>query len=201
MIRVTRHKEKLARHPGAWLRMIFLSDLRADGSRSKTRYERLAIETQALDPDVLFFVGGFVRDRAAAVQDLKPLARVTAHLGRYFILGDHDFFDNPPAIRQVLRGWGIADLTNSHVALRKEGHVLQLSGLDDHAYGRPLVPPLCASKEIPHVTVAHEADARKDFEEKDTDLLVTGRGRRSEKNIRHLVTRGGDEIVVIEIGI
>jgi predicted MPP superfamily phosphohydrolase len=173
-LKVTRYREKLVHHPGAWIRLVFLSDFHAGAFRPKSWYERIATEAQALDPDVLFLVGDFVDSTVDGLQDLKTLADVRAHLGRYFILGNHDYLDRPHEVRKELKRWGIADLTNSQVTLKKEGHVLQLSALDDHLYGVSSIPPLRASKELPHVTIVHGPDAIVDFSHGDTDLMVAG---------------------------
>lgn len=171
---VKHYREKLVEEPRTWIRVVLMSDFHAGVSRSQAWYERLAIETQALDPDVLLLGGDYVDEDATRIHDLKALSGVTAHLGRYFILGNHDFLDDPAAVRETLRAWGLVDLTNAHMTLRKDGCEMQLSALDDHWYGRPLVPPLRASDKLPHITLAHEPDAVLDFEKHDTDLLLAG---------------------------
>ncbi|MBI4138542.1 metallophosphoesterase [Candidatus Uhrbacteria bacterium] len=173
-LRIVRYREPLVKHPGTWVRFVFLSDFHAGGFRNREWYERLSVEAQALDPDVLVLGGDFVVDAADAVRDIEPLTRVTAHHGRYFFLGNHDFLDDPRRIRRTLREWGIADLTNAHVSIRKDGHELQITGLDDHYYGRPIVPPFRPSVTLPHVTIAHEPDGIRDLEAGQTDLYLAG---------------------------
>jgi predicted MPP superfamily phosphohydrolase len=171
---VKRFREKLVAEPKAWIRVVLMSDFHAGVSRAPAWYERLAIEAQALDPDVLLLGGDYVNGDATRIHDLKAMSGVTARLGRYFVLGNHDFLDDPGAVRETLRAWGLVDLTNAHTTLRKDGRELQLSALDDHWHGRPSIPPLRASHQMPHLTLAHEPDAVLDFEENDTDLILAG---------------------------
>lgn len=171
---VRRFREKLVEDPKAWIRVVLMSDFHAGVSRPKLWYDRLVIEAQALDPDVLLLGGDYVNEDATKIHDLKALSGITARLGRYFVLGNHDFLDDPATVRETLRAWGLVDLTNAHATLRKDGRELQLSALDDHWHGRPIMPPLRASRAIPHVTLAHEPDAVMDFEPGDTDLLLAG---------------------------
>ncbi|MEK7655111.1 MAG: metallophosphoesterase [Patescibacteria group bacterium] len=171
---VTRYRERLVHHPGAWIRVVFLSDFHTGGFRDADWYERLAHEAQSLDPDVLFLGGDFCVDSLQHLDHLRPFERVTARLGRYFVLGNHDFLEDPVAIRDTVRSWGFVDLTNSGISLSKEGHYLQLTALDDHLFGSPIVPPFRASAELPHITIAHEPDGVMDMSSKDTDLYIAG---------------------------
>ncbi|MFH2232638.1 MAG: metallophosphoesterase [Patescibacteria group bacterium] len=171
---IRHYKEKLVKDPKSWIRIVFLSDFHAGGFRPKGWYERVAAEAQSLDPDVFILGGDYVEESASAIQEIKAISKVTAHLGKYFVLGNHDFLDRPQFIRETLSNWGLVDLTNAHVTIRKGERDVQLSALDDHWHGRPLIPPLRVSDEIPHITVAHEPDAILDFKTGDTDLILAG---------------------------
>ncbi len=171
---VTRYRERLVHHPGVWARIVFLSDFHTGGFRGADWYERLAHEAQSLDPDILFLCGDFCVDTLRDLDHLRSFERVTARLGRYFVLGNHDFLEDPVAIRDAVRSWGFADLTNSSITLSKEGHIFQLTALDDHLFGAPIVPPFRASAELPHITIAHEPDGVMDMSQSDTDVYLAG---------------------------
>ena len=123
---VSRYRERLVHDPGAWVRVVFISDFHTGGFRDADWYERLAHEAQSLDPDILFLGGDFCVDSLKHLDYLRPFEKVTARLGRYFVLGNHDFLEDPAAIRDAVRSWGFADLTNSSVTLSKEGHFFNL---------------------------------------------------------------------------
>jgi predicted MPP superfamily phosphohydrolase len=171
---VTKYRERLVHHPGAWVRIVFISDFHTGGFRNADWYERMAHEAQSLDPDILFLGGDFCVDSPRYLDHLRSLERVTARLGRYFVLGNHDFFEDPVAIRRAVESWGFSDLTNSSITLSKEGHFFQLTALDDCLFGAPIVPPFRASAELPHITIAHEPDGVMDMSKDDTDLYLAG---------------------------
>jgi predicted MPP superfamily phosphohydrolase len=171
---VKRYREKLVHHPGVSVRLIFLSDLHAGGFKKHDWYERIANEAQALDPDILIMGGDYVADLVDPIHDLEPIGKVVARLGRYFVLGNHDLVDDPSQIRSTFSSWGLTDITNQTLKIRKEGHELQLTGQDDHWYGRPSVPPFERDSKLPHITIAHEPDAILDFKKDDTDLIMSG---------------------------
>jgi len=171
---VRKYRVALAAHPEAWVRIVFMSDMHAGGFRKRSWYGRVALEANSLGADLAIWGGDMVAERAEPVADLKPLASVTAHLGRYFVLGNHDYLDDPTLVRRTVAEWGITDLTNSSIALRKDGRAFEITVIDDCWHGRPIVPPFRSSKDVPHVTIAHEPDAALDFREGDTDLILSG---------------------------
>lgn len=171
---VRRYREPLVPHPRAWIKLIFLSDLHAGGSHDRSWYERLALEVQALEPDLLVLGGDFVVDEAKPVADLVPLAKLTATLGKYFVLGNHDYMEDPATVRRTIAGWGYTDATNTHFPVTKEERTLQLSMLDDPWRGVPDGSVQRPRRDVPHITISHEPDAILDIEEGDTDLMLAG---------------------------
>lgn len=171
---VRTYREPLVPEPKSWVRLVFVSDMHAGPFHGRRRFERVALEVASLGADLLVFGGDFVSYRAEAVRDVSPLGRVRGRLGTYFILGNHDYLDDPASVRRTAAGWGIADLTNGHVSVQKDGRTLQISGMDDCWYGRPTVPPMRVAATTPHVTIAHEPDIALDVKTGDTDLIIAG---------------------------
>ncbi|MFH1077732.1 MAG: metallophosphoesterase [Patescibacteria group bacterium] len=171
---VRTYREPLVPEPKAWVRLVFISDMHAGPFHDRRWFERVGLEVASLGADLLVFGGDFVSYRADAVMDVSPLGRVRGRLGTYFILGNHDYLDDPASVRRTATGWGIADLTNGHASVQKDGRTLQLSGVDDCWYGRPAVPPMRVAATTPHVTIAHEPDIALDVKAGDTDLIIAG---------------------------
>lgn len=170
---VVRYREALHRHPSAWIRIAFLSDLHAGGGYAPDWWERVALETQALAPDLIVLGGDFVVESADAVDDLAPLSRLHAPLGRFFVLGNHDYLDRPQDVRAAARRFGYEDLTHRTVRLKHEGREVDIRGLDDHWYGtiKPFSRP---SPAVPFVLISHEPDALMDLRAGDADLVLSG---------------------------
>lgn len=88
--------------------------------------------------DVLLLGGDFVGLRSEYAEELASrLATVPAPLGRYAVLGNHDYWAGGAAVEQHLRAAGIEVLTNRNVRLGHPFANVNICGLDDHTSGEP----------------------------------------------------------------
>lgn len=172
-LKVRRYTESLVPSPAVRLRVAFLSDLHAGSFRSSEWFVRVVRETQALQPDLILLGGDYVIDRADPIVDLRCLSALSAPLGRYFVLGNHDLMDRPQVIREALSSYGFEDLTNRSVQICRQDRKLEVQGLDGHWFGHPRRFKRTLN-ELPHLTLAHEPDALLDLSEGDTDLVLAG---------------------------
>jgi predicted MPP superfamily phosphohydrolase len=170
---VRRYREPLVTRPTTWIRIAFLSDFHAGAGIPREWWERVTIETNALAPDIVLLGGDYVVDHAESMKELEPLRDLKAPQGVFFVLGNHDHLDHPQEIRSWLVGAGFADLTNRSITIHREGHSLDVQGLDDHWYGAP-VRVIRSAPGTAHVLLAHEPDIMLDLEEGMTDLVFTG---------------------------
>jgi len=173
ILRVTRYRESLVPESRVWLRIAFLSDLHAGGFRTYEWYKRIVRETQALRPDIVVGGGDFVADLVEHVSDLSSLRDLTASLGKVFVLGNHDYIDRPQSVRSALASYGFADLTNGSIVFERDGAKLEVTGVDDHWRGDPVIAKRTA-RDVPRLVVAHEPDVCMDLKEGEADLVVTG---------------------------
>lgn len=100
------------------------------------RLLRKAVEaTNAAKPAVIVLTGDFVTEN---VKDIAPCAEILAPLhaplGVYFILGNHDYTTDAPAVEKALEGVGFHSLINRNVCLEQG---LWIVGLDDDRCGTP----------------------------------------------------------------
>jgi hypothetical protein len=172
-VTVARYREKLRPDVKVWVKIAFLSDFHAGSFHGPEHYEKIVREVQALHPHLVLLGGDYVVDRAEPIVDLECLKKLEAPLGKFFVLGNHDFLDRPQDIREAITGWGYADLTNESLKVTLEGRSLEIGGIDDNWFGRPRRLKRLAS-DIPHVTLAHEPDLLLDLKEKETDLVLAG---------------------------
>ncbi|MGF1650746.1 MAG: metallophosphoesterase [Hyphomicrobiaceae bacterium] len=137
-----------ARWPrGLRLRIAVLADLHAGGPwMTGDRIAAIVAQTNDLAPDIVVLLGDYV----ATHRFLKPqvphhvwagaLSRLDAPLGRYAVLGNHDWWDSravqaamrgPTPAGEALRGAGIPVLENDALRLTWNGHPFWLLGLGD----------------------------------------------------------------------
>jgi len=97
--------------------------------------ERMAAVTQmvnGVDPDLVVFTGDQM-DRRESDAELfeEGFAGITAPLGVFGILGNHDHFIDPELSERALVRTGITPLVNRGVELDRSGARLALIGLED----------------------------------------------------------------------
>ena len=149
---VTRVETTLRDLPAAFdgLRVAFLSDTHHGPFVPLAYLEDVVDLTNAQRPDLVLLGGDYVQRRRAAFVHLGRdhrryiapgigvFADLCAPLGRFAVLGNHDYRTDPVRTRRALRDAGFTDLTNAGVWLERPGGArLRVAGVDDCRTGRP----------------------------------------------------------------
>jgi predicted MPP superfamily phosphohydrolase len=139
-----------------------LSDLHL-GPVIQPEHIHAAVErTLALKPDLIALTGDYVSDlrNGEAGQVTDALSRLQAPHGVFGVLGNHDWWTDAATVADAVTRAGVILLRNQHLAVRRGGEALYLTGVDDfwegHAdLGRALagIPDGAAI-----VLLAHEPD-------------------------------------------
>ncbi len=149
------------------LRVAQISDIHMGGWMNRERFQQIADRILAEKPDILLMTGDFLLGyefTEAAWQYLKDLADVLLPLAKsipsYAVLGNHDHWMNPEAVRQMLISSGVTDLTNTVFTLTREGESLHLCGVDDIWKGDVRLSDVIAqlSDHSAAILLAHEPD-------------------------------------------
>jgi predicted MPP superfamily phosphohydrolase len=114
------------------LRLAQITDLHAGplvGPGTLRRWRQL---TEREQPELLLITGDLVDSRP---EELEPLLEAfrgfLPPLGRFAVLGNHDFFDDPRPIWRDLEREGIRCLENAAALISRNGSTLALMGLQD----------------------------------------------------------------------
>jgi len=135
---------KLKRLPPMFsgFRIAQISDIHMGGWMNYARFQHVADLVMAQKPDVLLITGDFLkghRFNEASKQGIKDLIRVlrplAASIPSFAVLGNHDYWTDPKAIREMLSLCKITDLTNTVFTMKREGGNLHLCGVDDIRHG------------------------------------------------------------------
>jgi predicted MPP superfamily phosphohydrolase len=135
---------KLARLPRAFsgFRAVQISDIHMGGWMNLSRFQSVADLIAAQKPDVLLITGDFLyghRFIESSKKGLNDLAEVlsplAASIPSFAVLGNHDYWTNQEAVREMLCRSGVKDLTNTVFVLKRAGENLRLCGLDDIHHG------------------------------------------------------------------
>lgn len=186
---VTRYRLQPPNWPeGQRLRLAVISDLHVGGPHMPVaRVRQIVEQTNALKPDLTLLVGDFVASRTRRSSDPAPaewaaeLARLEAPAGCFAVLGNHDWWQDERAQRELrgptqsmvaLEAVGISVLENRAVRLETSAGPLWIAGLGDQEafvlrrrprglrYGLDDLPATLAMirDDAPVILMAHEPD-------------------------------------------
>jgi predicted MPP superfamily phosphohydrolase len=96
------------------------------------RMARLRDLAVSLEPDLIVFTGDQM-DRRPSDADLfaRGFAGITAPMGVFGILGNHDHFFDPAISERALKAAGIEPLINNGVVFERDGASLAVVGVED----------------------------------------------------------------------
>jgi predicted MPP superfamily phosphohydrolase len=157
------------------LRLVFLSDFHAGLKKQCSFYQQIADHVRSLEPGLVILGGDFVDECEKDLEVLRPILELQPSLGMWFILGNHDFFDDPKKLVAALEKRGARDLTNQARAFKlTEADSLEVIGLDDSWYGSPDLRLLEKPKKGLRIIATHEPDLLLDLPENAADLVLLG---------------------------
>lgn len=160
---------KLKRLPRAFsgFRVAQISDLHMGGWLNLKRLQQVADLITTQKPDVLTITGDFLKGRSfttASEQGIRDMIKVFSPLAvsvpTFAVLGNHDYWTNPDAVRAMLRRCGITDLTNAVFTLRRGPEKLCFCGVDDIRHGSVRLNDVIAQLEedAAAILLVHEPD-------------------------------------------
>jgi len=157
------------------LRIAFASDFHAGPSTHPALLLRARDALAAARPDLLLLGGDFVCLDAA---DIQPLARllgsIPAPLGRFAVLGNHDYWSGGERVVAALEDAGVQVLINRTVTLPAPFDRLGIVGLDDPIAGLPDIS--CALRGAPahRLVLMHAPDGLMLLGDTPFDLAFAG---------------------------
>ncbi len=129
---------------GKPLRIAAIADIHAcDPWMPVSRIERIVSRANALEPDIIvllgdYMTGAFPSNPVAPAEWGRALGRLDAPLGVHAVLGNHDWWHDPDAAREVFADNDIPLMENDAVFIRRDdGPSFWLAGLGDQ-WARPL---------------------------------------------------------------
>jgi predicted MPP superfamily phosphohydrolase len=120
------------------LRITQLSDIHMGGWMNGDRFQHIVNMVVAQQPDMLFLTGDFLighnfdQNSEGHLQDLiNILLPLSKSIPTFAVLGNHDYWTNMNAVREMLKASGVIELTNSVFTLSRGHEHLHLCGVDD----------------------------------------------------------------------
>jgi predicted MPP superfamily phosphohydrolase len=126
------------------LKIVQLSDIHSGSFGNKKWVTRGVDKLLKEKPDLILFTGDLVNDRSEEMKDYKDLfSRLTAPLGVFSVLGNHDYGDyvwwdtpelkraNLQHLKQIQQDMGWRLLMNEHAVLERGGEQIALLGIEN----------------------------------------------------------------------
>lgn len=139
-VEVTRPSVLLPNLPSRFnnLRIAFLTDLHHGPYTELPFITSVVRTTLALAPDLIILGGDYCLRHAKYIRPcFEVLKSLSAPLGVYGVLGNHDYSHGLKETQAAMRASGIEELTNRGVWLRRGKERVRLAGVDDLWWGRP----------------------------------------------------------------
>jgi predicted MPP superfamily phosphohydrolase len=156
------------------VRIVFLSDFHTGAEKTRAFYARLFTRVAALKPDLILLGGDYVECLADSIEDLGELHILTPRFGMYFVLGNHDYWDDPRRIQAALTQFGAKELTGVSTVIGTGDEAFVLTGIDDAWLGTPQQHLPLSNVTLPRVLLTHESDILCDLPEASADLVLLG---------------------------
>lgn len=131
------------RLPAAWdgLTILHLSDLHFSGTLTRDYFGELCRIAGESQPDLIIFSGDLLDEMHCLDWLDETLGQLEAPLGRYFILGNHDWNQLSEQIRTALTRLGWMDVSSQTLQLEYAGHSLLIAGTEVPWMGEhPVLP-------------------------------------------------------------
>lgn len=120
------------------LTIAYASDFHAGPTTDPEALSLACAALREIGADIVLLGGDFVNFASRDLEPLLPeLASVPARVGRFAVLGNHDWLADPGYITERLEGIGIEVLTNRNRQLPPPHDGVWVCGLDDHWCGAP----------------------------------------------------------------
>jgi predicted MPP superfamily phosphohydrolase len=159
------------------LRIAQLSDFHL-GPLVRIEHVRRAVRlANSLEPDVIVVTGDFVSvARRYVGPAVGATAELSARLGVFAVLGNHDFWVAPRMIASLLRRAGVVVLRNETAVVFRDGVTLNLAGVDDMwARADDLDQALAGVQPgDPIILLSHNPDLAPDAAPRGVSLLLAG---------------------------
>ena len=149
------------------LRLVLLADLHVGSPRNGIESLRRVVErTNEQSPEVVLIAGDFVIDNVFGGEFVAPediaaeLAELTAPLGTFAVLGNHDRWLSADRVARALASAGITVLENRAVSVASQAGPLWIAGVSDFWTGHPDLEGTLATvdDDAPVLLLTHNPD-------------------------------------------
>jgi predicted MPP superfamily phosphohydrolase len=160
------------------IRIAHITDLHMSGRLSRAYFERVAVEVNALEPDLVAVTGDIVENRQCVGWLPATMGRLRAPAGVYYVLGNHDKHVPKAELIAALTDLGLVHLGGVCHELTVRDTPLLVAGneLPWHKPASDLQnrPPRNAAGLPLRIVLSHSPDQFRWAQKNDVDLMMAG---------------------------
>lgn len=169
----------VSRLPRAFVgtRIVLLTDIHLGPFTSVAYVNAIVARALSLQPDLILLGGDFIHHGAEYIQPVfAALSPLTAPLGVFAVLGNHDHYHGATECSEAMAVAGIRELTNTGVWLTKSGERLRVAGVGDLWEGVQDLPAAlgdCPAGET-SLLLSHNPDFAESIRDRRVGLVFSG---------------------------
>lgn len=158
-------------------RIVFLTDIHHGRFFSRLRVSNVVKLANKLNPHLTILGGDYVDGSPEYIDGcFKELGKLSAPLGVYAVLGNHDHWQGAKETREAMAAQGIHSIDNNAFWIQKNNQRIRIGGVGDH----------CEDVQKPEITtdktqtgdfvllVSHSPDYAMDLKSDKVDLILSG---------------------------
>ncbi|MEX0944219.1 MAG: metallophosphoesterase, partial [Balneolaceae bacterium] len=114
------------------LTIVHVADLHADQYTNDAKMDRYVKKINETNPDLVLFGGDLITSGSEYVDNgADALAKIESTYGTFAVLGDHDYWNDPDFITEVLETKGVTVLDNENFWFDHHGSKIKISGITE----------------------------------------------------------------------
>lgn len=153
------------------LSILHISDWHFHGTISKDYFTAVSHIAAEREVDLICFTGDLIDNMACTAWIADTLGTLTSRHGNYFILGNHDWYQQPSSIRKELEQVGWVDVAQQNQSLEINDCVIELSG--DETPWMGTAPAISSSADF-RILLSHTPDNFFRAQSQGVDLMLSG---------------------------
>ena len=159
------------------MRVVHLSDIHHSPFVDLEHIDRTVELSNSLQPDLIVLTGDFVSHEKEYISPMaRALSELSAPLGVYACLGNHDHWTDPHAVTGELIDNGIRVLINEGERIETDAGSLWMCGVDDYMVGKTDVSAaiLGSEEHEAKLLLAHNPAIVRQAARRGVDLMFSG---------------------------
>lgn len=159
--------------------IVHLSDIHLGKSIKKDFLERIVKSVNSSNPDIVVITGDLIDLKVKDIEDnLDPLRDISSKYGTYFVLGNHEYFHGPYAIKSYIKSLGVKVLENESLVIGENINLLGVYDISGYRFGY-LKPDLSkallkSDPNLPNILLSHQPKIVKYMRNEPIDLILSG---------------------------